>query len=379
MIVETGESAYPVLVETLAEDEGQIQELVKANPDLLAIEEFGLQGPLLVVGRESTVASGSIDLAAVARGGELLVIEFKTGPQNSDFRHAIAQLLDYGSFLWSQTLHQFESAVAVRFFVSERCTDQRLRGRASLRDAAFAVWPDMSDQEWEGFQNRLAQQLTDGTFHYVLVAQRFTSTMERTITYMNHALSSSRMYGVELVRFVGSGLSAFESRTVLKPEIKVQSSITLTNRSRFLDQIADDDYRSALEDFLDRCQLVGLRFEWGTKGVSIRCPNSYRREPLTVAWLFPPGVSGWYGLTDVTAGYDASSAEQLKGADAVLNQYSIGLAAVPGGTQVAVGKVKAVRLSADRFVAVRSQLEDLLESVFIRLNEGTPVLDAPSS
>jgi hypothetical protein len=190
--------------------------------------------------------------------------------------------------------------------------------------------------------------------------------MERTITYMNHALSSSRMYGVELVRFVGSGLSAFESRTVLKPEIKVQSSITLTNRSRFLDQIADDDYRSALEDFLDQ-------------GVSIRCPNSYRREPLAVAWLFPPGVSGWYGLTDVTAGYHASSAEQLKGADAVLNQYSIGLAAVPGGTQVAVGKVKAVRLSADRFVAVRSQLEDLLESVFIRLNEGTPVLDAPSS
>jgi hypothetical protein len=50
-----------------------------------------------------------------------LVIEFKTGPKNPDFRAALAQLLDYGSDLWQLTLDQFETAVAARYFVGDHC------------------------------------------------------------------------------------------------------------------------------------------------------------------------------------------------------------------------------------------------------------------
>jgi RecB family endonuclease NucS len=52
--------------------------------------DLGLPGDLLVVGRETRVASGAIDLLCLSRSGELVIIEFKTGPQNSDFRHALA-------------------------------------------------------------------------------------------------------------------------------------------------------------------------------------------------------------------------------------------------------------------------------------------------
>src|SRR5688572_20661422 len=113
IVVRTLDGDQPVLVESLADNEAQLQNLVRDNPDLLPVEDFSLTGPVLVIGREATVQSGAIDLACLARGGEIIIVEFKTGPQNSDFRHAVAQLLDYGAHIWRQTFSEFEQAVAV--------------------------------------------------------------------------------------------------------------------------------------------------------------------------------------------------------------------------------------------------------------------------
>ena len=88
MVVESSEGEQTLLSETLAESEEQLQELVKENPDLIPVEEFGMSGPVMVVGRETGLASGAVDLVVLARSGDLLIIEFKTGPQNSDFRAA---------------------------------------------------------------------------------------------------------------------------------------------------------------------------------------------------------------------------------------------------------------------------------------------------
>ena len=120
MVIESSEGKHTLLSETLAENEEQLQEFVKANPDLRPVEEFDMTGPVMVVGRETGLASGAVDLVALARSGDLLVIEFKTGPQNSDFRAALAQLLDYGADLWQMTFEEFEQAVAVRNFASDR-------------------------------------------------------------------------------------------------------------------------------------------------------------------------------------------------------------------------------------------------------------------
>jgi hypothetical protein len=75
-----------------------------------------MTGPVMVVEREATLASGAADLVALTRRGELLVIEFKMGPRNPDFRRAIAELLDYGSDLWDMSYEQFENAVARPYF-----------------------------------------------------------------------------------------------------------------------------------------------------------------------------------------------------------------------------------------------------------------------
>ena len=102
MVVQLADGSSPLLTEETA-DEAQLQELVKRLPDLIPIEEFDMAGPMIVVGRETTLPSGSVDLVGLTPAGEILVIEFKTGPQNPDFRHALSQLLDYGSDLWSMS------------------------------------------------------------------------------------------------------------------------------------------------------------------------------------------------------------------------------------------------------------------------------------
>jgi|SRR5581483_5454252 len=371
IIVVREDGSSPILTEAPAENEAQLQELVKGTPDLLPIDEFGMTGPLMVVGRETTLPSGAVDLVALARSGDLLIVEFKTGPQNTDFRQVVAQLLDYGSDLWEMSYEVFESTVAQRFFSSEKCQDSRLRDKQTLSAAAVATWPNFSDDEATQLRERLTQALATGGFHYMVVAQRFTRPPLRTIEYLNKTMPAARFYAIELVRFGDSALSAFESRTVLKPEPGggPRPSPETTDESRFLESVTDVKYRDALRELLEVCRGLGLRFEWGTKGTSIRLPTADRAEPLSIGWLFP-SIAGWMGLRDLNLGYDPSSARNTPSALPALEAYVTTVANVPGAEPTKTRSVNAYHFSPDAVVRNRSALADALAEVVRQASGG---------
>jgi hypothetical protein len=374
IVVHTPDGSSPVLEETGAQDEAQLQELLKDNPDLLPVEEFGMTGPLLVIGRETSLPSGAVDLVVLARSGELLIIEFKTGPQNTDFRQALAQLLDYGSDLWTMSYEDFESTVPVRYFASDRCRDQAVRGLRSLQAAALATWPDLSDEELDRIRERISEQLKKGFFHYILVAQRFTPSVERAIDYLNATMSEARFYAVEIVRFHGGDLSAFESRTVLKPTRRpgTASSPTYTNEEQFLGRVDDEAYHGALRELFEVCRGLDLRFEWGSAGVSIRLPTADRPEPLTIAWIFPPGRAGWMDLTDLTLGFDPWSADRHPSTNSALQQYLASVRALEGVNAVKSKNLRKTAYHVPPAVLVRRQPEvaEILADLVRRVNEG---------
>ena len=136
-----------------------------------------MTGPVLVVGRETILSSGAIDLVALARSGELLIVEFKTGPENGDFRRVPAQLVDYGSDFWGQSYEEFEQSAAVRYFGSAHCTEALLRGAKSLEAAARVSWPALTEGEFAAVRDRLSEQLNQWSFSYFVGAQRFTSSV----------------------------------------------------------------------------------------------------------------------------------------------------------------------------------------------------------
>ncbi len=58
------------LVESPAPSEHHLQEVMKMNPQLIPSDDFGLDGKLLVIGRETSLASVSMDLLCLASSGD---------------------------------------------------------------------------------------------------------------------------------------------------------------------------------------------------------------------------------------------------------------------------------------------------------------------
>ena len=103
---------------------------------------------------------------------------------------------------------------------------------------------------------------------------------------------------MELIPFFGADdMTAFESRTIVKPlQRSRQSATNSINEGRLLEQVDDDQYRESLRQLFEFCRGLNLSTPWGSVGTSIRMNTPDYREPLSIGWVFPPGRSGWMGL-----------------------------------------------------------------------------------
>jgi hypothetical protein len=130
-----GNLAIPqVLVEDSAHNEAELHQLNVGSPGTPASRRIRIGRPLLAVGKETGLASGSVYLVGLTSGGDLLIIEFKTGPQNPDFRSALAQTLDHSSDMFGMGADVFEETVALRYSRGNRCTSD-YKNTGSLTEA----------------------------------------------------------------------------------------------------------------------------------------------------------------------------------------------------------------------------------------------------
>ncbi|MGI8949654.1 MAG: hypothetical protein ACR2FV_17095 [Ornithinimicrobium sp.] len=300
------------LVEVAAPSEHALQEVMKANPQLIPSDDLGLDGELVVVGRETTLASGAIDLLCLAQSGDLVLIEFKTGPQNPDFRHALAQVIDYGSDLWRRSVDDFDRGVVQRYLSSGHC-DPDYKGVTDLDGLIGRSSWVVSESEREALGARLAEVLETGDFVFVVAAQRFTSGMSTSLDYLNSTMRRGRFYLVEVVRLQGHDLVAHAARVVASPPKVTGSSgssvASQANESDFLDRIESDVYRDAIKDIFATCRTLGLTLAWGAKGTSIRIETPDRSERLSIGWAFLEGDQ-WYGARHLTFGVDEASLQE---------------------------------------------------------------------
>jgi hypothetical protein len=372
LVIELPDGSRQMLEQVPAEHELQLQEKLKQHPELLPLEDLGLVGPAVVVGRESTLDSGRVDLVLLGNGGDLALVEFKTGPQNPDFRECLAQLLDYGSDLWGMTLEDFETRVAQRYFNGTHCPPGTVRPGTSLDEVLSKEWgPTVDDAvDW---RERLQAQLRDGSFHYVAVAQRFTAPVLRTLQYLNSAMKSSRFSAVELVRFAGANHTAFEARLVAAAEplkgVTGTGKIALAGVDDLIATITDDDYRHHLQDLFDALvSLDGLTVFWGTTGCSLRVavPN---RGPLSIGWVFPPGPPRWMGLTDLTLGWyeDANGVVISESGKAALDTYLETLSAFEGSAKPRSGAIRGWTFPPAAVIAHTAALEEAIRTVVAAL------------
>jgi len=367
----TSRTGTHVLKESRVHDEYQLQSVLRDHPGLLPLEDLDLVGPALVVGKETGVPSGAIDLVLVARGGELVLVEFKTGPQNPDFRAALAQVLDYGSDLWRMSLDEFERTVPLRYFASRQAVGTGHEHVRSLDDAIAMAWADdpLSEEELATFKDRLSTDLAEGSFTYVVAAQRLTDSMATTARYLNATNRRSRFFLVEVVRFTDgtdseNGEEVYEARTVLRPDPSTRSGTRgprgdRLTRESLLEKIEDQGYSDAISELLDTAEATALIINWGTGGVSLRLPNPLGGPPASIGWIHPPGFVGWLGLTDVVLGFDPTSAAYGPLASG-LDTYAGALTGL-GGEPITNGGLTAFHFTPRQVSSTVSEIVQALE------------------
>jgi len=192
--------------------------------------------------------------------------------------------------------------------------------------------------------------------------------MERTVEYLNATMSAVCFYAVELIRFAADGISAFETRTVLKPQLtSTGPERATTSEDRLLEQIENDTYREKLRDLLEVCRGLGLYIGRGKRGLTIRLMVSDRREPVTVAWLFPPGVPGWMCLLDLTLGYSDSAGETPSVVSA-LEDYVEKIATLPGVEPAKPDWHHGYHLTPGMTVRNYNQIADILAELVRRVS-----------
>jgi hypothetical protein len=128
-----------------------------------------------------------------------------------------------------------------------------------------------------------------------------------------------------------------------------------------MDQIGDEGYANAIARVLDAAEGAGLKVFWGTTGLSLRLPNPDGGAPASVAWVNPPGVQGWLGLSDLVLGYDPASPAYaaLKGP---LDAYMHTVAAL-GGDHLTNGGLVAEHLSTERTTAGIDEIVAAIETL----------------
>ena len=237
-------------VEVPASSEHELQDIMLNHPQLIPAKDLELDDDLLVVGRETTLAFGFVDLLCLSSSGEVVIIEFKTGPKNPDFRHALAQVIDYGSDLWALAgWKAFDQGVVHRYLNGPR-VGGAYKCCHDLRGAVTKAWA-LDDQEWEALISRLDKVLTTGDFHFVVAAQRFTDAMKGTVDSLNETTLAGRYYLVELIRLDGSGQTAYATQVVQKPASRSSSAAGAASQASeddFLDRLSDPAYREAMSE-----------------------------------------------------------------------------------------------------------------------------------
>lgn len=363
VLVERGEQHFD-LVEVRTPDEHSLQEVMKTQPQLIPSEDLGLDGDLLVVGRETTLASGSIDLLCLSRAGELILIEFKTGPQNPDFRHALAQVIDYGSDLWQVTPEDFDRGVVQRYLSGPYCVPD-FQGARNLRDAISRTGWALTAEEHEKLDERLGQVLETGDFIYVIAAQRFTATMATSLDYLNITMRYGRFYLVEIVRLQGHDLIAHAAQVVAAPPKRTSASTRApsgqANEADFLASISDESYRDAMRDILSSAATLGMTIYWGAKGASLRFQTPDRNEPLSVGWAFLEGDQ-WFGARHLTFGVDRNTLDQTPSVSAHVEAFITRVAAIDGARPVPT-KLDAYTFPPDALPGAKEALVEALEAL----------------
>ena len=275
--------AQKVIVKSqLFKNEAELQETVKANPELINLSSI-FDSPLLIIGRESDY----IDVLAITADAVPVIIECKK-KDNPDMRYLIAQVFEYASKLNQKNYNEFDQMVS-RYFSSNSCEEERYRN-LSLKKA-FTIFYKLeisdSDESYDenDFPEQLSERLKNGEFFLIIVVDRISETAFKTVQFLNSKMDKLRIEIVEISKYAGEKHNIFVPKHINidgGQQKKARPGKTtfedVINRSGARESEYIKKFREIWEDTSDYSIVMG------TKGFSAKYHD------IPILWIFPDNI-----------------------------------------------------------------------------------------
>lgn len=290
---------FMVLEESEFEGEIALREALKRNPEAIPVADLELDD-VIVVGRETSLPAGAIDLLLVDAQGQIIIVETKLSRNPELRRTVVAQVLDYGASLWKMapTIKAFEKLV-LHYWQSDFCEDTRVKDVNSLRDGVEPIFRELHGEDWDydAFETVLEDNLANGQHVLLVIASGLMDGLSRDLLQYANICLGLPLYGVEITMFKMGDKELIVPKGVRHRAGRRQSAPSVTehvDRDGFL-TACTPLAATFFERMLNEAEERGMILYWGTKGFSVRMPLE---RPVTVMYGYPPNefqvyTAGW--------------------------------------------------------------------------------------
>ena len=287
--------------------EDDLQELIALHPELLDGEQMRPGDPRrwILITREKGIAETpdssaiwAVDHLIVDQDAVPTLVEVKRGSNPEIRRTVVGQMLEYAS----HAAHTWTSDELRQTF------EKSAKGRGLDPDEEMRrLFKPDEELDADVFWENVARNLDAKRLRLLFVADQIPDPLERVVEFLNAQMPNIEVLAVEIKQFRGGSSQTLVPRVIGRIAASSAGAGTprqKLTREKFLDSLTNEEARKVVERLLDVAQEHGGSPEWGSSGVSIRIRCKLWPQPVSVAWLFPPGVSGWMGFRNITVGAD---------------------------------------------------------------------------
>jgi hypothetical protein len=184
--------------------EQELQTFLRDHAELIPVGEIELgTPPLLCIGWEVSVASGSEDLLYVDETGLLTIVETKLRKNPEARREVVAQVLEYGAQASAWSPNDIE-AKAQKFLSSPECP-QEYRGLTLEQAVRYFLErtgsPAREAFSYDNFLNLASGNLQRGHIRLVIAIDEPPDPLLRIVEFVNRFSERFEMYLIQLKRF----------------------------------------------------------------------------------------------------------------------------------------------------------------------------------
>lgn len=243
-------------------EEAILENWLESNPDGI-VED----GKLLIIGRQVSTNLGSvIDLLALDRRGDVVVVELK---RDRTPRDTLAQALEYVSF--GEQLDTAQLEAILQSYLNDDSLSLAVHHREYF---------ELADDEAVAFNKD--QRI-------VIVGQTVTNEIRQTASFLRS--KGIRVTCVEFSFLLSSGGTRLLSQDIvvgrepIKPDRVASGSLPVVSQNDFMRSL-DDNGRLVFERLLDVARQRSMPIHWGTKGFSLNVDLD--GSHVAVCFGYPP-------------------------------------------------------------------------------------------